>query len=257
MREPAYADRRRAGVFGSAADDYDRFRPRYPDHLIAGLVVRPGMRVLDVGAGTGIASRQLRDAGADLLAVEPDPRMARVAKAHDILVEEATFEDWDPGGRTFDLVVFAQSFHWVRPEPALDKVASILRPGGRLAVLANRIVPHSPTQDHLDKAYVGYLDKSQRPSIVGSHGDDLTAMIRSRGYSVEKRYVIERLHYPRHAWVNLVCTYSNVLTLEPAARAGLRAALHQRISTEGVDAENQAVAVVATPIPKPEISNGR
>lgn len=101
--------------------------------------------MLDVGAGTGIASKQLADAGADVVAVEPDPEMAAVAAAKGLTVDVATFEDWEPAGRTFDLVVFAQSFHWVEPGSALTKVAGLLTDGGRLALLWNRIVQVRPS----------------------------------------------------------------------------------------------------------------
>lgn len=247
MRQPAHADRRRARAFGLAADDYHRYRPRYPHDLIAALIGRSQLRVLDVGAGTGIAATQLQHAGADVLAVEPDPRMAAVATDHGIRVEQATFEDWDPAERLFDIVVFAQSFHWVRPHPALNKIASILRPHGRLALLSNRITPLSPSRAQLDEAYAGYLDKSARPAIDAAHADDLMAMIGSHGYTIERREVTEPLHYCTKAWVNMVCTYSNVLTLDPQARSELRARLQQRIGADGVDAENHATAVIATP----------
>jgi SAM-dependent methyltransferase len=138
-RSPAYTDRRRAGAFGSAAEEYDRHRPRYPLALVADLVAADGVQVLDVGAGTGIASAQLLEAAAHLLAVEPDPRTARIAADKGIRVEVATFEEWQPAGRSFDLVVFAQSFHWVRPGVVLKKVATILKPGGRLALLSPKV----------------------------------------------------------------------------------------------------------------------
>ena len=247
IRQPAHADRRRAGAFGLAAVDYHRYRPRYPRSLISGLVGHNRIDVLDVGAGTGIASAQLQNAGADVLAVEPDPRMARVAIEHGIRVEEARFEDWDPGQRSFDLVVFAQSFHWVQPEPALDKITSILRAGGRLALLSNRITPISPTQAELDDAYAPHLDKSERPAIDAARDDQLMAMLQSHGYALERRHVTEPLHYSTNAWVNMVFTYSNVLTLNPQVRSELRVRLEQCIGVGGVDAENQAAAVIATP----------
>ena len=109
-RPPVHADRGRAEAFGLAADAYDRYRPRYPLPLIRELIKGSHLRALDVGAGTGIASVQMMEAGADVLAVEPDPRMARVAADNGVPVEQATFEDWKPSGRSFDLVVFAQSF---------------------------------------------------------------------------------------------------------------------------------------------------
>ena len=93
-----------------------------------------------------------------MLAVEPDERMARLAAAKGIRVEQASFEQWRPADREFDLVVFAQSFQWVDPRLALQKVAAILRKGGRLALLANRIMPTAPTQQDLDEINADYLD---------------------------------------------------------------------------------------------------
>jgi SAM-dependent methyltransferase len=250
-RPPAYADRRRAEAFGSAADDYDRYRPRYPQSLVAALVAGDGARTLDVGAGTGIASMQLMEAGAEVLAVEPDPRMAAVAAGKGIRVEQATFEDWQPAGRTFDLVVFAQSFHWVQPRRALKKVASILDPGGRQALLSNRVTPTSPTRQDLDEAYAGHLDVSQRQAIDAVHDDGLTAIVEGLGFTVERRRVVERVHYSTDDWVNMVFTHSNVLTLEPQARAELRSRLEKRIGAAGVDARKDGVAVICTPPAQP------
>jgi ubiquinone/menaquinone biosynthesis C-methylase UbiE len=246
-RLSAHTDRRRAGAFGSAAKQYDLYRPRYPRSLIADLVARRGICALDVGAGTGIASEQLVEAGAEIVAVEPDPRMARIAAGKGIRVEQATFEDWRPAGRSFDLVVFAQSFHWVQPQAALNKVATILGPGGRLGLLWNRITPMAPTRQVLDEAYVGYLDASQLPAIVSADDDRVSTIIDECGFTIERRHVIEPLHYSTDDWVNMVLTYSNVLTLDPKARAELRSQLEQRIGTAGVDAQNDAFALICTP----------
>jgi SAM-dependent methyltransferase len=245
---PTYKDRRRAGAFGASADEYDRYRPRYPQSLVVDLVTRDGTRVVDVGAGTGIASAQLAEAGAEVVAVEPDPRMVRVAVDKGLRVEQATFEDWEPAGRTFDLVVFAQSFHWVEPRSALTKVATILAPGGRLALLSNRVRSVRPTRDDLDEAYAGLLDMSQRPSIDAARDAELGRIVADAGFTVEERRAIELLHYATDEWVEMVCTYSNVLTLDPKARVELRRRLAQRIGARGVEAENDAVAVICTPL---------
>ena len=241
-RSPAHTDRRRAESFGAVADAYDRYRPRYPSALVAALVARAGLRVLDVGAGTGIASAQLAEAGAHVLAVEPDPQMASVAAAKGIRVEQATFEEWQPAGRTFDLVVFAQSFHWVRPLPSLEKVKTILRPGGRLALLANRIIPVAPTQQELDEINANYLDTTAT-SIVNK--EQVAAVLEESGFTVERRNVVEQVHYSTEDYLELVFTYSNRLVLDPSARAELRSRLEQRIGTSGVDARNDALAVIA------------
>lgn len=244
-QSPAHTDRRRAESFGATADMYDRIRPRYPQSLISNLVAGAGVRALDVGAGTGIASAQLEQAGAEVVAVEPDARMARVATAKGLHVEQVTFEEWQPAGRSFDLVVFAQSFHWVDPVPALGKVSTILRPGGRLALLANRIIPTSPTQQELDEINADYLDVTTR-SIVNNE-EEVTGLIEGCGFSVELRRFVEQLHYSTEDYLNLVSTYSNRLLLDPTAQAELRSRTAQRIGTAGVDAQNNALAVLCTP----------
>ncbi|MER5646348.1 class I SAM-dependent methyltransferase [Streptosporangium sp. NPDC002524] len=123
-----------AESFGSDAERYDRARPRYPDAMVGRIVAAsPGPGVLDVGCGTGIAARQFRAAGCEVLGVEPDARMAGFARSGGIEVEVATFEDWDPAGREFDAVVAGTAWHWVDPVAGAAKAARVLRPGGRLA----------------------------------------------------------------------------------------------------------------------------
>jgi SAM-dependent methyltransferase len=245
-RAPVHRDRRRAESFGAVADRYDRYRPRYPRDLISGLVAHPGIRALDVGAGTGIASTQLMAAGAEVLAVEPDSHMARVAAAKGVSVEVATFEQWEPTDRSFDLVVFAQSFHWVDPKHALHKVAALLNPGGRAALLWNRITPVTPTRQQLDEAYAGLLEHWQRPSVDFEGGAELAALLDEAGFTSEHRRYDERRHYRTDDWVDMVTTYSNVLTLDPADQVELRARLERCIGAGGVDATNDALAVVCT-----------
>jgi SAM-dependent methyltransferase len=127
-----------AESFGDDASRYDRTRPSYPTALIERITAAsPGPGVLDVGIGTGIAARQLRAAGCRVLGVEPDARMAAVARQAGFEVDVSKFEDWDPAGRTFGTVIAAQAWHWVDPVAGAAKAAEALRPGGRLTVFWN------------------------------------------------------------------------------------------------------------------------
>ncbi|GAA4915732.1 SAM-dependent methyltransferase [Nonomuraea thailandensis] len=161
----AHQARQIAESFGTDAERYDRARPSYPDALVERIVAAaPGPDVLDVGCGTGIEARQFQAAGCTVLGVDPDARMAEVARRGGIAVEVATFEAWDPAGRSFDAVVAGQSWHWVDPVAGAGKAARVLRPGGRLALFAHvfnappaiaeayaavyrRVVPDSPFSD--------------------------------------------------------------------------------------------------------------
>jgi len=127
-----------AESFGTDAELYDRTRPHYPDALVERIVASsPGPDVLDVGIGTGIEARQFRAAGCEVLGVEPDARMADFARRYGLEVEVATFEDWDPAGWGFDVVVAGQSWHWVEPIAGAAKASRVLRPKGLLAAFWN------------------------------------------------------------------------------------------------------------------------
>src|ERR1700722_6471279 len=87
--EPHQA-RQMAESFGCDAERYNRARPSYPDALVDRIVATsPGLDVLDVGCGTGIAARQFHAAGCRVLGVDVDERMAELARRSGIEVETA------------------------------------------------------------------------------------------------------------------------------------------------------------------------
>jgi SAM-dependent methyltransferase len=100
-----------------------------------------GPRVLDVGCGTGIVARLFQAAGARVLGVDPDERMAAQARAGGVEVEVARIEEWDPAGATFNMVVAGQAWHWIDPVAGASTAGRALRPGGRLAVFWNSFRP--------------------------------------------------------------------------------------------------------------------
>jgi SAM-dependent methyltransferase len=138
--------REKAAVsFGTDAERYDRSRPRYPDALVSRIVAaapgREACQVLDVGCGTGIVARQFQAAGCQVFGIDPDERMADLARQFGIEVEIAKIEDWDPADRQFDAVVAGQVWHWVDPVAGAAKAAQALRPDGLLAIFWNAFQP--------------------------------------------------------------------------------------------------------------------
>jgi SAM-dependent methyltransferase len=249
-----YLDRARADSFGAAARVYDALRPRYPDQLIDDLLLQGARTVLDVGAGTGIASEQLLSKGVNVLAVEPDPRMAEVARVKGVPIEISTFESWQPAERHFDLVVFGSSFHWVNPDIALPKVHRLLSSGGRLALMWNRLLPTRPTHSDFAEIYRDYMDpgsplvpgSSNRPVDTERRTQQLIASITASGFTVEERTYPRHTHYSTEQWLDLAFTYSSYLILAPEKASELRTRLAERIGSEGVSVGGDSLLLLAT-----------
>lgn len=134
--------------FTDRVRDYARYRPSYPPAafrvLAAEAALGEGAAVADIGSGTGIFSRQLLDAGATVYAVEPNAAMRCAAelelatRAHFVSVDgSAEATNLAPG--SIDLVCCAQAFHWFEPAPTRAEFLRILRPGGRCALIWNRV----------------------------------------------------------------------------------------------------------------------
>jgi SAM-dependent methyltransferase len=240
-----FTNRQRANSFGGAAQNYDTHRPRYPDQLIDD-VLTPGVRrVLEAGAGTGIASMQMVERGADVLAVEPDTRMAAVAQAKGIPVEIATFEEWDPAGRRFDLVLFAASFHWVDPVVALPKVRSVLNDRGKLALIWNRLRPTNPTRADFESIYRDYMDVDRH--TPDGNPDEIEDLLTAEGFNVTQRRYRHDRHYSAEQWVDIAFTFSRQLILTADKASELRTRLVERIGSAGVSVGGDAVAIFGTP----------
>ena len=132
-----------AGHFDRIADRYDDARPRYPAALWAVLedagVVHPGARVLELGAGSGQATRELVARGAVVDAVEPGPALAAAlaATVPAVTVHHARAEEVELAPAGYDAVVAATAWHWMDPAAVLPAVHRALRPGGLLAVWWN------------------------------------------------------------------------------------------------------------------------
>jgi SAM-dependent methyltransferase len=132
--------------FSDRVENYVKYRPDYPagvfHFLAANAGLSPAAIVADIGAGTGIFTRQLLETGARVIAVEPNDAMRAAAEAE--FRGRANFESARGSGEesglpdaSVSLITCAQAFHWLEPARARREFMRILRPGGRCALVWN------------------------------------------------------------------------------------------------------------------------
>lgn len=129
----------RGRLFELVADDYDEIRPSYPEQVydeIDRLMPLRGARILDLAAGTGVATRQLLARGADVVAVDPGGAMLAQLRGHspDVPAIVARAEALPFRPTIFDAACCATAWHWVDSAAAVGQVRRVVRPGGLLAL---------------------------------------------------------------------------------------------------------------------------
>jgi SAM-dependent methyltransferase len=230
----------RARSFGQVAELYHRWRPGYPEALLAQVcALAPGGHVLEAGAGTGRATSALARRGATLVAVEPDAAMAAIARRSTrgmaVEVRESTFEDCVVPAGSFDLVVAAQSWHWVDPDRGPAVAARALRPGGALCLWWNR--PREltgPVWDAIHRAYAQHAPALDRRAVLHQQPEREQRIDPAQGFTPWTIRTYDwSAHHDAQSYSGLVQTQSDHVRLPAGQRARLVEAIRAAITGTG------------------------
>jgi SAM-dependent methyltransferase len=123
----------------AAAGDYWNHNTAYHPWL-ASLAAKHRGDVLDVGCGDGLLEQRLAPVSRSVTGIEPDPETAdrargRIGDLENVQISRATFEEFDPGTRRFDLITFVASLHHMDLRTTLARARHLLTPAGEIAVV--------------------------------------------------------------------------------------------------------------------------
>lgn len=234
--------------FGSVAELYEAARPSYPeaavDEVIAHSALRPGDRVVEVGAGTGKLTALLVDRGLRVLAIEPSAEMAAVLRTRDLArveIAEVDFEQWSPNA-VVPALVSGAAWHWTAAETRYSLAAQALAHGGTLAALWT--FPEwerCALRDELREAYRAAApqlapDFPMHPSSVPARlAGDWETEIASAAQFADPVVTAHpwTLQYRAAEYAQLLCTHQDHILLTDEERERLLAAIVAVIEAKG------------------------
>ncbi len=221
---------KRALSFGSVASAYERFRPGYPDELVDEVLAyaaRPVRTALEVGAGTGKATRAFASRGIAVTATDPDPAMLLELRKHvpeTVSTVQAAFEEL-PLSPVYDLVFAAASLHWTQPDQRWERVAAMLRRDGTFASFGGQMhLADSDVEQAVRAARAELLAEDGVPSPDGTPADSPmqwpgSELLRSDRFTDVRQSTIERrIAVPAADYVGHLSTISAYLELPETER---------------------------------------
>jgi SAM-dependent methyltransferase len=201
--------------FDMAAASYAANRPSYPSELLDAVeeltgCPLAGARVVDVGAGTGLATMLLRARGANVVAIEPGRGMASQFRLSlpevPLVIGDGNNLPLAPA--SVDVLTYAQAWHWTDQRKSVPEALRVLRTGGALALWWNdsdSTIPWIAEQDARLRRLFGADDSPYDP------------MARFRGLPAELGFVHRHVQWTRSIPLDMhlanLASYSDFLVL--------------------------------------------
>jgi len=165
--------------FTGKTEKYVQFRPHYSEHVLQHLFEQVGVQqediVADIGAGTGIFTKELLKKGLQVVAVEPNDEMRQalidqlVTQDARLTVSQGSAENTGLDDNSVNHIVCAQAFHWFDQIKTREEFNRILAPSGQVVLIWNqRDVGVSPFMEGYEALFLKYghqYDKVAHKSV--------------------------------------------------------------------------------------------
>ena len=244
-------------TFDLEAARYDRVRPAPPATLVDAMLeqghLKGGNRVLEVGCGTGQATRPLAERGLMVHALELGPGLAALARRNlrgfpNVTVQTLAFELFKVD-EPFDALVSVQAFHWVGPQRGLELAAAALRSGGSLLLVWHQGRPQDPAFFRDTKPIYARYPEPPRPTPSSAPEQFEAALAASTDFtSLQTSRYPWRQVYSKRDYLDLLLTFSNVQALREAERRSFLREIAEVIDRHGGATEQRHESLLLTAI---------
>ena len=216
-------------TFNEVAETYDEVRPGYTEQAIEDIISISGIpqsgKILEVGCGTGQATKPFAERGYSMHCLEMGDNLARIAVEKfrgypNVQIENVAFEDWNIKPSMYDIVLSATAFHWIPSEVGFPKAAEALRDNGYLALLSN--MHPSPYAGFFERVQAIYQEivpewKDPREGLSSKEKIDLGEK-NINSYGLFESVTVKRYHWSKtfatEDYLKLLYTFSDHRNLE-------------------------------------------
>lgn len=234
-------------TFNKVVELYDTYRPLYVDELYKDILDYKPLdntcTTVEVGIGTGKATKHFLDAGTKLIGVELGEKLASFVsekfKSYDTFkVVNLSFEDFECNDNSVDLIYAATAFHWIDEEKGYRKAYKLLKNGGAFARFANR--PYKDKENPnihpaLQEVYAKYMPDSK---FRGEFNEEMCIELAN----IPLKYGFKDIEYRLYKrvrtltsdeYASLVGTYSGIIAMNKKIRYNFLSEIKAAVDKHG------------------------
>lgn len=234
-------------TFNTVVEQYDRMRPTYVEALYDDVWNYGGfgenITAVEVGIGTGQATRPVLNRGAAVIAVELGGDLAvfcekKFADNPRLKVVNLPFQNFDASEGSFDLIYSASAFHWIPEAIGYTKVFKMLRPGGVFARFANHPYKDKEKEalhEAMQVLYAKYMPRSKLSTEYSEEEAKARAEVGAKyGFAdIQYRLYKRTRTFTAQQYTDLLGTYSDHIALGEEQRTEFFALIREEINRFG------------------------
>lgn len=234
-------------TFDNTAGNYDKIRPDYVRDIFEDIFLYKAIdkdsNVLEIGMGSGKASRKFLDTGCNLIGIEPGENFVKMAKERynnypNFTAVKETFESYTCSDEYFDLIYAATSFHWIAEEFGYKRVFQLLKSGGVFARFAYHACGdrmNSNLNEEIQSLYARYMNRSGTKNLFSEvDAVNIANIACSYGFENTKYKLYEtKKVFNADEYVKLLETYPDHMSLNVDDREKLFSGIHSAINNNG------------------------